>query len=122
MKAAGELPKLDSQTEAEYQGYKLCPAFFNAPARTAEGFVGLLFRRDPLVRMPGGPPALAAALAGFVEDDRDRSSGRVTLAIQWAEAAACSSMPRGWLPFLAWLHMQPEPAKSWGKRGLTVVH
>ncbi len=70
VKAAGELylPKLDSQTDAEYQGYKLRAAFFNATARTAEGFVGLLFRRDPLVRMPGGPPALAAALAGFVED------------------------------------------------------
>ena len=70
VKAAGELylPKLDSQTDAEYQGYKLRAAFFNATARTAEGFVGLLFRRDPLVRMPGGPPVLAAALAGFVED------------------------------------------------------
>lgn len=70
VKAAGEkyLPKLDSQSADEYLAYKMRASFFNAAARTAEGFVGLLFRRDPAVRLPDRSAGVGAALAGSVDD------------------------------------------------------
>jgi len=46
------LPRLDSQTDEEYAAYKERAAFFNATARTAEGYVGLIFRRPPFVKTP----------------------------------------------------------------------
>ncbi len=78
VKAAGEiyLPRLDSQSDDEYLAYKTRASFFNATSRTADGLVGLLFRRDPLIRLPehgtGGPThhmnALGRALHGCVND------------------------------------------------------
>ena len=69
VKAAAEkyLPRLDSQDDKEYLAYKNRASFFNASARTADGFVGLIFRRDPTFNLPetGG---VADALAEFVED------------------------------------------------------
>ena len=69
LKAAGEryLPRLDSQSDEEYAAYKERAAFFNATARTAEGYVGLIFRRPPLIKTPedGG---LGSALSEFVND------------------------------------------------------
>ena len=69
LKAAGEryLPRLDSQTDEEYAAYKERAAFFNATARTAEGYVGLIFRRPPFIKTPeeGG---LGSALSEFVND------------------------------------------------------
>ena len=61
------LPRLDSQTDEEYAAYKERAAFFNATARTAEGYVGLIFRRPPFVKIPeaGG---LGVALSEFVND------------------------------------------------------
>ena len=61
------LPRLDSQTDEEYAAYKERAAFFNATARTAEGYVGLIFRRPPFVKTPenGG---LGVALSEFVND------------------------------------------------------
>ena len=61
------LPRLDSQTDEEYAAYKERAAFFNATARTAEGYVGLIFRRPPFVKTPeeGG---LGSALSEFVND------------------------------------------------------
>src|SRR5512136_958161 len=55
VKAAGVryLPRLDSQTEDEFAAYKQRASFFNATARTAEGYVGLIFRRPPFVKLPG---------------------------------------------------------------------
>jgi hypothetical protein len=54
VKAAGVryLPRLDSQTDDEYAAYKARASFFNATARTADGFVGLIFRREPTVKLP----------------------------------------------------------------------
>ena len=54
VKAAGEryLPRLDAQTDEEYLAYLSRACFFNATARTADGYVGLIFRRAPLVRLP----------------------------------------------------------------------
>ena len=70
VKAAGEkyLPKLDSQSCDEYLAYKTRASFFNAAARTAEGFVGLLFRRDPAVRLPDKTGGVGAALAASADD------------------------------------------------------
>ncbi len=54
IKLAGEkyLPKLDAQTPEEYKSYKTRACFFNATGRTLEGFLGLLFRRDPFIKLP----------------------------------------------------------------------
>jgi hypothetical protein len=70
IKAAGEryLPRLDSQSDEEYAGYKERASFFNATARTAEGYVGLIFRRPPFVKMPELDSALGRAMAEFGND------------------------------------------------------
>ena len=46
------LPRLDSQSDSEYFDYKSRACFFNATSRTCDGFLGLLFRRDPEVKLP----------------------------------------------------------------------
>jgi len=70
VKAAGEkyLPRLDCQDDKEYLAYKNRASFFNASARTADGFVGLIFRRDPTFKLPDTQNSLTAALTEFVED------------------------------------------------------
>src|ERR1700675_874381 len=70
VKAAGVryLPRLDSQTDDEYAAYTARASFFNATARTADGFVGLIFRREPTVKLPEGDSGVARALAMFGED------------------------------------------------------
>jgi Domain of unknown function (DUF4055) len=58
---------LDSQEDGQYAAYKERAAFFNATARTAEGYVGLIFRRPTFIKIPesGG---LGSALSEFVND------------------------------------------------------
>ena len=70
VKAAGVLylPRLDSQSDDEYAAYKERASFFNATARTAEGYVGLIFRRPPFIKTPENKSALSAALAEFAND------------------------------------------------------
>jgi hypothetical protein len=70
VKAAAEkyLPRLDLQDDNDYLAYKTRASFFNASARTADGFVGLIFRRDPNFKLPDGNNGVAAALTEFVED------------------------------------------------------
>jgi hypothetical protein len=70
VKAAAEkyLPRLDCQDDKEYLAYKNRASFFNASARTADGFVGLIFRRDPTFKLPDGNNGVAVALSEFVED------------------------------------------------------
>ena len=70
VKAAGVryLPRLDSQTDDEYLAYKSRASFFNATARTADGFVGLIFRREPTVELPAGGSGVGRALGNFAED------------------------------------------------------
>ena len=70
VKAAGEkyLPRLDSQTDDEFAAYRKRAAFFNATARTAEGYVGLMFRRPPFVKVPESGSGVGRALADFVND------------------------------------------------------
>src|SRR6516162_8021430 len=70
VKAAGEkyLPRLDSQTDEEFLAYRKRAAFFNATARSAEGFIGLIFRRPPFVKVPESQSGAGKALASFVND------------------------------------------------------
>jgi len=70
VKAAGVryLPKLDAQTEDEFAAYKARASFFNATARTVDGFVGLIFRREPTVKLPERVSGVAGALRVFAED------------------------------------------------------
>ena len=62
------LPKLDSQTANDYEGYKTRACFFNATSRTADGFLGLLFRRDPEVKLPDRSGGIGSALSDFIDD------------------------------------------------------
>ena len=62
------LPKLDSQTANDYEGYKSRACFFNATSRTADGFLGLLFRRDPEVKLPDRSGGIGSALSDFIDD------------------------------------------------------
>ncbi len=54
VKSAGKLylPKLDSPSFDEYNAYRSRASFFNATARIADGFVGLIFRREPTFKVP----------------------------------------------------------------------
>ena len=53
VKAGGEqfLPRLDSQTDQDYASYKTRASFYNATSRTAAGYVGMIFRRAPFVKL-----------------------------------------------------------------------
>ncbi len=70
VKAAGEtyLPKLDSQTTEEYNAYKKRACFFNATGRTQDGFLGLLFRRDPAIKPGKEPGKSSQEIAAFLAD------------------------------------------------------
>ena len=70
IKAAGEryLPRLEMQSDAEYAAYRARAAFFNATARTADGFLGLVFRRPPFIKLPPPASPLGKLLACFAQD------------------------------------------------------
>lgn len=62
VKEAGEkyLPKLTDQSTDEYEAYKMRAHFFNATARTRDGFSGMIFRKPPTIE--------AEPLKAFLED------------------------------------------------------
>ena len=62
------LPRLDSQTDNEYLNYKSRACFFNATSRTCDGFLGMLFRRDPEVKLPDRHAGVGGALRVFPDD------------------------------------------------------
>jgi hypothetical protein len=70
VKAGGEkyLPRLDSQSDNDYLGYKTRASFFNATARTADGYVGLIFRREPTFKLPESKTGVGRAIDALVED------------------------------------------------------
>ena len=70
VKYAGEryLPRLEGQSEGEYAAYRARASYFNATARTADGYLGLVFRRPPFIKVPEGGSVLGKAMAGFVND------------------------------------------------------
>jgi len=70
VKARGEkyVARLDSQTDAEFQAYVNRGFFYNATARTVSGYIGLIFRRDPVLLLPDKSAVLHAVLKGVVND------------------------------------------------------
>ncbi len=70
VKASGVryLPRLDSQTDEEYAAYKARASFFNSTARTAEEYVGLVFRRPPFIKTPEEDSALGRSFGQFLND------------------------------------------------------
>ncbi len=46
------LPKLSGQTQDQYEAYVKRTPFYNATARTVDGLVGMLLRKEPLVDVP----------------------------------------------------------------------
>src|SRR5688572_23343188 len=72
IKRAGEsyLPRLDVQTDEEYDTYKTRASFYNATSRTAAGYIGLIFRRAPFIKLtpPNPTPALAQSMAALDAD------------------------------------------------------
>src|SRR5512137_2807289 len=66
VKGGGEkyLPRLDSQSEEEFANYVKRASFFNATARTAEAYLGLVFRRPPFVKVPASDTSSAKAMEG----------------------------------------------------------
>src|SRR5512138_3091317 len=70
VKAGGQkyLPPLEEQNDEEYASYRARASFFNASARTAEGYLGLVFRRPPFIKVPEGGSALGKAMEGFLND------------------------------------------------------
>jgi len=70
VKSAGEkyLPRLEAQTDEEYDAYRARASLFNATARTADGYLGLLFRRAPFIKVPEAGNAIGKAMRVFVND------------------------------------------------------
>ena len=70
VKARGEfyLPRLDMQRDVDYAAYRMRACFYNATARTADGYVGMIFRRAPFQRLPAATSTLGQAVAAFVND------------------------------------------------------
>ena len=54
VKAGGTryLPRLGLHSDDDYAAYKAGSSFFNVTARTAEGYLGLVFRRPLFVKLP----------------------------------------------------------------------
>src|SRR5512137_800535 len=70
IKRAGQkyVPRLDSQTDEEFRAYVERGFFYNATARTVSGYIGMIFRRDPVLQLPDKSVALHPALCTFVND------------------------------------------------------
>src|SRR5687768_6343870 len=70
IKRAGEkyVPRLDSQTDDEFQAYVERGFFYNATARTVSGYIGMIFRRDPVLQLPDKASPLHKPLSAVVND------------------------------------------------------
>ena len=65
VKAAGEryLRRIQDHDLLDYDAYRGRATFYNATARTASGYLGMIFRRAPFVKLPAAP-----AMQEFVND------------------------------------------------------
>jgi hypothetical protein len=70
VKRGGEkyVTRLDSQSDSEFAAYVKRASFFNATARTADGYLGLIFRRSPFLKLPAPGSGVGKALADFARD------------------------------------------------------
>lgn len=59
IKRAGEryVARLDGQSDDEFNAYVQRGFFYNATARTVSGYIGMIFRRDPVLQVPEESPA-----------------------------------------------------------------
>lgn len=46
------LPRLAAQSDAEYMAYQERANFFNATGRTLDAFTGMIFAKDPVIKLP----------------------------------------------------------------------
>ena len=60
--------RLDSQTDEEFRAYVERGFFYNATSRTVSGYVGMIFRRDPVLQLPDKSVALHPALRALLND------------------------------------------------------
>jgi hypothetical protein len=70
VKAAGDkyLPRLECQSEADYQAYLARACYFNATHRAGDAFVGMVFIKSPFVKIPEGLDGIGKAMARFSND------------------------------------------------------
>lgn len=70
IKRAGQkyVARLDSQTDEEFRAYVERGFFYNATARTVSGYIGMIFRRDPVLQLPEKSAALHPMLKTFAND------------------------------------------------------
>jgi Domain of unknown function (DUF4055) len=70
IKRAGKkyVARLDSQTDEEFRAYVERGFFYNATSRTISGYIGMIFRRDPVLQLPDKSAALHPALKTFIND------------------------------------------------------
>lgn len=69
IKSAGEkyVPRLEGQENKDFDAYVNRGEFFNATARTLDGLVGSIFRKDPTIQYPDSG-TIKAALDAFKDD------------------------------------------------------
>jgi hypothetical protein len=91
IKCGGEkyLPRLEAQTDEEYAAYRDRASFFNATARTADGYLGLLFRRPPFIKVAGSEERRAKSGGQRAAD----GNGHLT-PTQWLPKPATSQLPQ----------------------------
>src|ERR1041385_7939707 len=60
--------RLDSQSDDEFRSYVERGFFYNATARTVSGYIGMIFRRDPVLQIPEKSGGVQAVFKDFVND------------------------------------------------------
>ena len=70
MNRAGEkyISRLTGNTDAEYAAYLNRACFFVATRRTADAYLGLVFRRAPFVKLPEPTSPIGKSLVEFSRD------------------------------------------------------
>ena len=133
------LPRLKGQDDEEYFAYAERASFFNATSRTVEAMTGLVFMRDPVVKLP---PAMAeiedditlqgTGLREFAEEvvEQVMDVGRVGMMLDYPASApkgltVAAAEAANIRPFLRWY--QSERILNWrcgvvnGRKVLTMV-
>lgn len=123
VKSCGQmyLPKIDpSQSDAEYQAYKKRAPYYEAVARTVDGFVGAISRKPHQVRLPDVlMPLLANATADHMtlDDFIKRLSREILLMARGAIVVDMDNESQ--LPYLAFY--PAEAILNWGDDWVTLA-
>ncbi len=62
------IPRLEGMNDLEYRWYVERGFFYNATARTVLGYLGMIFRREPVLKLPKPGSVLGNVLREFVND------------------------------------------------------